>query len=309
MQRRGGGVVADRLRRLELDVPAIELDAGLLGDGGKAAGALRAAVRRLVDRLRPDLLASATAELELSPSDEVLYARVPAGATAWQPELADGLSPGGSYLWFVRAVLREENGEVVEAGDWSSPRFFEVAAAPSAGELELAIEVIRRWEAANGDGVIHRDLRPANIKITPESKVKVLDFGLAKLTEMELIAVPGATGYLDTNYVGKGAAAALALPPKRRWVYSQSVSMATWATRHGPPRVIVAASGPEVGWATAGSGASWPIRSFPQVNSFQSIVPGGSVVRLYATVATLAPSGPLEITCVSWLLSTRPYTP
>jgi eukaryotic-like serine/threonine-protein kinase len=49
--------------------------------------------------------------------------------------------------------------------------------------LKIAVDIAEALEEAHEKGVIHRDLKPGNIKITPEGKVKVLDFGLAKALE------------------------------------------------------------------------------------------------------------------------------
>ena len=54
--------------------------------------------------------------------------------------------------------------------------------------LEVSLQIAEGLEAAHESGIIHRDLKPANVKITPEGKVKVLDFGLAKALEDEVPA-------------------------------------------------------------------------------------------------------------------------
>ncbi len=54
---------------------------------------------------------------------------------------------------------------------------------PVEDTLPLARQICDALENAHEQGVIHRDLKPANIKVDPDGKVKVLDFGLAKALE------------------------------------------------------------------------------------------------------------------------------
>ena len=51
--------------------------------------------------------------------------------------------------------------------------------------LEIAVQVASALSAAHEAGVVHRDIKPENIMLRPDGYVKVLDFGIAKLTEQQ----------------------------------------------------------------------------------------------------------------------------
>lgn len=86
-----------------------------------------------------------------------------------------GLENAGGYRFLVL--------EIVEGEDLSER--LRRGRIPVEDAITIAKQVADALEAAHDQGIIHRDLKPSNIKVDPNGKVKVLDFGLGKAIEGE----------------------------------------------------------------------------------------------------------------------------
>jgi Protein kinase domain/WD40-like Beta Propeller Repeat len=82
-------------------------------------------------------------------------------------------TPEGENSPISFLVMQFAEGETLAARIDSGP-------IPLREAVDIALQIARALEAAHDKGIVHRDLKPANIVLSSDSKVKLLDFGLAK---------------------------------------------------------------------------------------------------------------------------------
>ena len=91
----------------------------------------------------------------------------------------------------IHAIEETPDGElyIVMAyyeGETIAARLARRGTIPVGQAIELVLQAAEGLARAHESGIVHRDVKPANLMITPDERVKVLDFGLAKVEDVRL---------------------------------------------------------------------------------------------------------------------------
>ncbi|MFN7917931.1 MAG: serine/threonine-protein kinase [Vicinamibacterales bacterium] len=129
---------------------------------------------------------------------------------------------------------------------------------PVATRVDLIIQLYSGLEAAHAAGAVHRDIKPANIIVQPDGRLKILDFGLARLQHSTLTAngaVVGSPGYMspeqaegkrvdERSDIFSAAAVAYLILTGRPPFSRRNLPLSLQAILHDPPEALTTGEAP-----------------------------------------------------------------